>query len=84
MDLEMFFCDNEAVTKCTMRAESTFKKKHISIAYHQSQEATAGTIMLVFYEKTRSKHANLFTKVLNHFDRKRLTGYICGKGTIPG
>jgi len=77
------FCDNEAVTKSTMRAESTLKKKHISIAYHQAREAVAGGIMLVFYERTKSNHADLFTKVLNHIDRKRLMGYICGKSDIP-
>ena len=78
------FCDNEAVTKSTMRAGSTLKKKHISIAYHQAREAVAGGIMLVFYEKTRSNHADLFTKVLNHMDRTRLMKYICGKASIPG
>ena len=76
------FCDNKDVTKRTMCAESTLKKKHISIAYHQARETVAGAIMLVFYEKTRSNHADLFTKLLNHIDRKRLMGYICGKGTL--
>ena len=42
------FCDNESVTKSTMRAESTLKKKHLSIAYHQSREAVACGVMLVF------------------------------------
>ena len=67
-----------------MRAEPTLKKKHISMAYHQAREAVAGAMMLVFYEKIRSNHADLFTKVLNHINRKTLMGYICGKGTIPG
>ena len=84
MDLAMFFCDNEAVTKSTMRAESTLKKKHIYIAYHQAREAVAGGIMLVYYEKTSSNHADLFTKVLNHIDRRRLMSYICGKAGAPG
>jgi len=78
------FCDNETVTKSTMRAESTLKKKQISIAYHQARKAVAGSIMLVFYQKTRSNPADLFTKVINHIDRKRLMGYICGEKTIPG
>ena len=78
------FCDNGAVTKSSMNAETTLKKKHISISYHQAREAVAGGILLIFYEKTRSNHADLFTKVLNHIDRKRLMGYICGKSSIPG
>ena len=44
------FCDNEAVTKSSMNAETTLKKKHISISYHQAREAVAGGILLIFYE----------------------------------
>ena len=73
------FCDNESVTKSSMRAESTLKKKHLSISYHQSREAVACGVMLVFFERSPSNHSDLFTKVLNHIDRKRLLGYICGK-----
>ena len=75
------FCDNESVTKSTMRAESTLKKKHLSIAYHQSREAVACGVMLVFHKRSPSNHADLFTKVLNHIDRKRIMNYICGKTT---
>ena len=73
------FCDNQSVTNSSMRAESTLKKKHLSIAYHQAREAVACGVMLVFYEHSKSNHADLFTKVLNHIDRKRITNYICGK-----
>ena len=45
------FCNNEVVKKSTMRAESAFKKKHLSITYHEAREAVAYGIMLVFYEK---------------------------------
>jgi hypothetical protein len=39
------FCDNEAVYKSTLIPESTLKKKHHSIAYHQCREAVAaGTV----------------------------------------
>ena len=75
------FCDNEAVSKSSMLAENTLKKKHLSIAFHQSREAVAAGVMLVFYEKTKSNHADLFTKVLNAIDRKRIMAYICGKAT---
>ena len=75
------FYDNEAFSKSSMLAENTLKKKHLSIAFHQSREAVAAGVMLVFYEKTKSNHADLFTKVLNAIDRKRIMAYICGKAT---
>ena len=55
------------------------KSKHISIAFHQAREAVAAGIALIFYETSRTNHADLFTKVMNHIDKKRLMGYICGK-----
>ena len=73
------FCDNESVMKSTMITEYTLKKKHLSIAYHKIREAVAAGIMFVFYERFGFNHADLFTKVFNHVDRKRLLGYISGK-----
>ena len=74
------FCDNEAVYTNATFAESTLKKKHIPIAYHQARETVADDIMLVFYEKAGSNHADLFTKVLNHIDRKRFCPIIISVG----
>ena len=68
----MFLCDNEYVTKSTMRAESTLTKYHLSIAYYQSQEAVACGVMLVLYDRSASNQADLFIKVLNHLNRKRI------------
>ena len=73
------FCDNDAVAKTTMRAETTLKKKNLSIAYHKSREVVACGIMLVFYERSGSNLSDLFTKVLASLDRKRIMSYICGK-----
>ena len=73
------FCDNEAVTKSAMNPDTTLKKRHISISFHQAREAVAAGIMLVFYEGTKTNHADLFTKVLNNMCRKRLLGFICGR-----
>ena len=75
------FCDNQAVTNSTMNADTRLKRKHISIAYHQSREAVAAGIMLVYYESTKTNHADLFTKILSHLPRKRLMSFICGKST---
>ena len=44
------FCDTEPVTNASMCADVTLKRKHIAISYHQSREAVAAGIMLVFYE----------------------------------
>ena len=48
------FCDNESVTERSMRAESTLKKRHLSISYHQSREAVACGVMLMFFERSPS------------------------------
>ena len=73
------FCDNDAVARIAMRAETTLKKKHLSIAYHKTREAVACGIMLVFFERSGSNLSNLFNKVLVSIDRKRIMFYICGK-----
>ena len=73
------FCDTEAVPKSSINPEATLKRKYISIAFHQSREAVAAGVMLVFYENTKTNHADLFTKILPHVTRRRLMGFICGK-----
>ena len=70
---------NEEVTKSSINPHATLKEKKIFIALHQAREAVAGIIALIFYEKTKSNHADFFTKFLNHIYRKLLTGYIYGK-----
>ena len=73
------FCDNQAVTKSSMNPDATIKKKHISIAFHQAREAIAAGIALIFFETSKTNHADLFTKVMNSIDRHRLMSLICGK-----
>ena len=73
------FCDNQAVTKISMNPDATIKKKHISIAFHQAREAIAAGIALIFFETSKTNHADLFTKVMNSIDRHRLMSLICGK-----
>ena len=73
------FFDNDMVSKTTMRAETTLKKKNLSITYHKSREAVACGIMLVFYERSGSNLSDLFTKVLASLDHRRIMSYICGK-----
>ena len=58
------FCDNEAVFNNTSIPDSTLKKKHTSICYHQAREAVAACTMRVAKEGTATNLADLFTKPL--------------------
>ena len=58
------FCDNEAVFKNTSIPDSTLKKKHTSICYHQAREAVAACTMRVAKEGTATNLADLFMKPL--------------------
>lgn len=73
------FCDNEAVYKSAMRAESVLKKKNLSISYHKTREAISANVLLVYFERSGTNHSDLFTKVLSKEKRRELMGYICGK-----
>eukprot|EP00957_Ditylum_brightwellii_P087667 6675856-Ditylum_brightwellii.AAC.1 len=55
-------CDNEAVYKNTVIPESTLKKKHQSIVYHQCREAVAARTIRVAEQGTEKNLADLFTK----------------------
>ena len=57
-------CDNQSVVISSSFPESTLKKKHCSIAYHRVREAVAAGKLLIYYERTGSNIADLFTKVL--------------------
>ena len=66
------FCDNESVVKSSSFPESTLKKKHCSIAYHRIRESVVASKLLIYYEKSESNLADLFTKVLPHHRRDQL------------
>lgn len=66
------FCDNEAVVKSSSLAESTLKKKHCSIAFHRVRESVAAGKLLIYYEKSSSNLADLFTKSLSAEKRHTL------------
>ena len=65
-------CDNQAVIKNGSFPESVLKKKHCSVAYHYVREAIASMKMLLYWEKSDSNLADLFTKVLNVETRGKL------------
>ena len=66
------YCDNEAVTKNTTIPESTLKKKHNSIAYHQAHEAVAAGTIRVSKEDGKTNLADVLTKLLPQATKKFL------------
>ena len=58
------FCDKESVFKNTSIPDSTLKKKHTSICYHQSREVVAGGMVRIEKEGTTMNLSDLFTKPL--------------------
>ena len=56
--------DNEAVVQNTMALESTLKKKHNSIAYHQCREAVAAETVLIAQVGSKNNLADLAMKSL--------------------
>ena len=56
--------DNKAVVRNTMALESTLKKKHNSIAYHQCREAVAAETVLVAQVRSKNNLVDLVTKSL--------------------
>ena len=67
-----FFCDNEAVVKSGSHPEITLRKKTSAIAFHQIREAVASSKILLYYEKSASNIADLFTKTLSKSKRQEL------------
>ena len=65
-------CDNQSVIKNGSFPESVLKKKHCSITYHIVRELFAARKALLFYKNSKSKLADLFTKVFNAEARMRL------------
>ena len=66
------FCDNEAVVNSGSFPEITLRKKTSSIAFHKVREAVASSKILLYYEKSESNIADLFTKTLSRQKRQNL------------
>ena len=58
------FCDNDYVVKNTTRPESTPKKKHNAIAYHQTREAQASGIVQIAKEDGETNLTDMSNKLL--------------------
>jgi hypothetical protein len=58
------FCDNKAAFKNSAFQESNIKKKHNSIAYHQTREAQAAHTVRIAWESGSTNRSNILTKLL--------------------
>jgi hypothetical protein len=66
------FCNNESIVKNSSRPESTLKKRHNAIAYHQCREAQAAGVIRIAFEEVKTNIADLFTKIMTQ--RARANG----------
>ena len=65
------YCDNEAVVINSSLAESTLKKKHLSIYYHKTPEFYAKGAVSIAYESTKTNLANACTKILTGNNKRQ-------------
>ena len=66
------YCDNEAVYKNCFIPESTFRKKHHSIAYHRNREAVASGTCRIAKEDSKKNLSDLFTNILSSIVREEI------------
>jgi hypothetical protein len=59
------YCDNNSVMTNTSYPESTLIKKHNAIAYHKLREALAAGTLHVSNEDTKTKIADMLTKIVS-------------------
>ena len=64
------FCDNDAVVRSGSFPEVVLKRKTLSIAFHRIRESVASGKILLYYEKSKSNIADLFTKLLPRHKRQ--------------
>ena len=57
-------CDSQSVVMNSSFPESVLKKEHCSIAYHLVREAIAANMIHVYWERSKTNLADLFTRVL--------------------
>ena len=58
------YCDNQAVVSNSSLAESTLKKKYLSVCYHKVRECYAKDAVRITYKPTATNLADICTKVL--------------------
>lgn len=72
--------DNESVVNSASKVEARLNKKHNAICFHTVREAAAARWIQVCWEPTRSNIADIFTKMLETEQRRKLLRRIYVKG----
>ena len=70
------YCDNESVCNKTTRPESTLKKKHNAIAYHQVREAVVAGMIGIAKEDSAMNISEMLMKCVDHESLTRFCGYL--------
>ena len=70
------YYDNEAVVSNSILAESTLKKKHLSMSHHKTREYGAKGAVRIGYESTDTNMADMCTKVLTENNKGQKIRYI--------
>ena len=72
--------DNESVVNSASKVEARLNKKHNAICFHTVREASAAKWIRVGWEPTDTNIADIFTKMLDTEQRRRLLRSIFVKG----
>jgi hypothetical protein len=72
--------DNESVVNSASKVEARLNKKHNAICFHTVREASAANWIRVGWEPTASNIADIFTKMLDTEQRRKLLSRIFVKG----
>jgi hypothetical protein len=70
------FCDNDSVVSNASKAESTLKKKHLSICYHLVRECCARGSIRIAFEPTGTNLSDVCTKILPAYEKKNKIKHI--------
>ena len=70
------YCDNEAVVSNSSMAESTLKKKHISVYYYKTRKCYAKGTVPIGYEPTETNLADVCTKILTGNNKRQKIRHI--------
>jgi hypothetical protein len=72
--------DNESVVNSASKVEARLNKKHNAICFHTVREALAAKWVRVGWEPTATNIADIFTKMLDTEQRRKLLKFIYTKG----
>ena len=70
------YCDNQSVVSNSSLAESTLKKKHLSVCYHKTRECYAKGAVHIGYEPTETNLADVCTKILTGNSKRQKIRHI--------